>query len=158
MLGLGLVVTTMVLLLSGTVFGVWSYYLDMKSLRDMTALLHQAEECKASVSDIKPLIEMQRGQKSEPSRLPLPSRKEHESADEGKLPPLLPEEKNSDPTQIRKKPPTTPEEAIEQACENLAECEANLLDGNHEPQPSTKELLDLIRKYLRRTWRSSASS
>ncbi|MGH7223840.1 MAG: sensor histidine kinase, partial [Gemmataceae bacterium] len=148
MLGLGLVVTTMVLLLGGTVFGVWSYYLDMKSLRDLTALLHQAEECKASISNIKPLIEMQWGPKKEPWPIAVPSPKEREAGDEGK-PPLLPEEKNSDPTQAKEIPPRTPEEAIEKADKKLAEYESNLIDtANHESPPSTKELLALI-KYLR---------
>jgi two-component system, NtrC family, sensor kinase len=148
MLGLGLVVTTIVLLLGGTVFGIWSYYLDMNFLRDMYVLMHQAEECRASVSNIKPLIDMQRGQKNAPLPLDVPSRKEREDGDDSK-PPLLPEEKISDPVQPKKKPPATPEDAIEQACDNLAEYESNLLDtSNHESPPSTKELLALI-KHLR---------
>ena len=64
MLGLGLVVTAMALVLSGTVFCVWAYYLDMKSLREWTMLLKQADECNAAISDIKPLIEKQMRRKS----------------------------------------------------------------------------------------------
>ncbi|HTU18762.1 MAG TPA: ATP-binding protein [Gemmataceae bacterium] len=146
MLGLGLVVTTMVLLLGGTIFGVWSYYLDMKSLRDMTALLHQAEECKTSVSNIKPLIEMQWGQKKQPWLVPVPSRKESEAVDESK-PPLLPEEKNSDPAHAKEIPPQTPEEAIDRADKKLAEYESTLLEtANQEFPPNAKALLDLIKE------------
>jgi signal transduction histidine kinase len=52
MLGLGLVVATMVLLLGGTACGLWSYYLDMNSLRLKTDQLKMAEDFKAAVSDI----------------------------------------------------------------------------------------------------------
>jgi two-component system NtrC family sensor kinase len=167
MLGLGLVVATMVLLLGGTIFGVWSYYLDMKSLREWTAQLHQAEECRAAISDIKPLIEKQMGQKKE-SLLPAQSerrpagRGEHETLDQGVQAPLLPEEKGLD---RKEKPPETPEEAIDQASKKLADYEANLLDANNrERPPSTQESLDLIRilradlEKLNHQWNSRAAS
>jgi two-component system NtrC family sensor kinase len=142
MLGLGLVVTTMVLLLGGTIFGVWSYYLDMKSLREWTGQLHQAEECRAAVGDIKPLLEKQTPPKD--AWLPSsPPRKGREVLEEGSQAPLLPEERGNDP---REKPPQTPEEAIERANKKLAAYEAKLLDpGTHELPPSTSDSLDLIR-------------
>ncbi len=164
MLGLGLVVATMVLLLGGTIFGVWSYYLDMKSLREWTAQLHQAEECRAAVSDIKPLIEKQMvGQKNEGLLLPpTPPHKEHEAVDQNMQAPLLPEEKGIG---RKEKTPQTPEEAIEQANKKLADYEANLLDpNNRELPPSTQESLDLIRilradlEKLNQQWNSRAAS
>jgi two-component system, NtrC family, sensor kinase len=144
MLGLGLVVATMVLLLAGTIFGVWSYYLDMKSLREWTAQLHEAEECRAAVSDIKPLIEKQMGQKHDLPPLPPPSpHKEGEGIDQGSQAPLLPEEKG---VNRKEKPPEIPEEAIERANDKLAKYEGKLTDpNNHELPPSTPDSLGLIR-------------
>lgn len=147
MLGLGLVVAAMVLLLGGTIFGVWSYYLDMKSLREWTAQLRQAEECKAAVSDIKPLIEKQRAPKNDwPLLLPTPPPKERETPEQGSQAPLLPEEKSND---LKEKAPQTPEDAIELASKKLAEYEAKLVDpNNHELPPSTNAQggsLELIR-------------
>jgi two-component system, NtrC family, sensor kinase len=167
MLGLGLVVATMVLLLGGTIFGVWSYYLDMKSLRDMTAQLHEADDVKAAVSDIRPLIEVRLGQKNEPSRsteevkpsgtdmkpgleVPLGQKdglipKEREAGEDGKQPPLLPEEQIGDPAQAREKPPRTLEEALDRVTKKLTEYEYSLTDtSNHEAPPSTQESLALI--------------
>jgi two-component system NtrC family sensor kinase len=145
MLGLGLVVATMVLLLGGTIFGMWSYYLDMKNLREWTEVhLHQAEECRAAISDIKPLIEKQMGQMHDlpPPPPPAPP-KEREVIDQGAQAPLLAEEK----TIARKeKPPQTPEEAIERASNKLAEYEAKLADPkNNEQPPSASVSLDLLR-------------
>jgi two-component system NtrC family sensor kinase len=57
MLGLGLVVTTMVLLVGGTVRGLVSYYLDMVNLRLKTSQLRKAEDVKAAVGDIARLAE-----------------------------------------------------------------------------------------------------
>jgi signal transduction histidine kinase len=168
MLGLGLVVATMVLLLCGTIFGVWSYYLDMKSLRDMIALAHQAELFKASVSDIKPFIETQGGRKGAPRRGDMerggvpgapviegrmgqkdepPPQKEREELEEAKQPPLLPEEKSGDPAQTQEKPPRTLEEAIQRATRKLVDYENNLLDtSSHEALPCTRESLGLIER------------
>ncbi|MHB1423770.1 MAG: sensor histidine kinase [Gemmataceae bacterium] len=144
MLGLGLVVTTMVLILSGTIFGVCTYYLDMKSLKEWRVQLRQAEECKTTVGDIKPLIELQMGHKSAaPPPVLAPSRKEREAAEESKQAPFLwEEERGGDP---REEPAKTPEEAIEKACKKLTEYEAILQDAsNHVLPPSTNESLDLI--------------
>jgi two-component system NtrC family sensor kinase len=146
MLGLGLVVTTMVLLLGGTIFGMWSYFLDMKKLREWTEVhLHQAEECRAAVSDIKPLIEKKIGQKHEmPALLPTPAQKEGEPIDQGILEaPPLPEEKNTD---RKEQPPQGPEDAIERASKKLADYEAKLADtNNNELPPSAPDSLGLIR-------------
>lgn len=147
MLGLGLVVSTMVLLLGGTIFGVWSYYLDMKSLREWTAQLHQAEECRAAVSDIKPLIEKQMVPKNDwppPQWDPRPAgQPERETPEQSAQAPLLPEEKGND---LKEKAPETPQDAIEQASRKLADYEANLADpNNHELPPSAAESLDLVR-------------
>ncbi|HTU89958.1 MAG TPA: ATP-binding protein [Gemmataceae bacterium] len=148
MLGLGLVVATMVLLLGGTIFGMWSYYLDMKNLREWTEIhQHQAEECRAAVADIKPLIEKQMGQKNDwPLLIPPPPQKERETTEQGKQAPLLPEEKS---IARKDKPPETPEEAIERASKKLAEYEAKLIDpNNHELPPSTPDSLKFIRTLL----------
>jgi two-component system NtrC family sensor kinase len=146
MLGLGLVVATMVLLLGGTIFGMWSYYLDMKNLREWTEVhLHQAEECRAAISDIKPLIEKQRmGQKNEsPPLLPVTPPKGREAIDQGMQAPLLAEEKSINP---KEKPPDTPEEAIGRASKKLADYEEKLADpNNNELPPSASVSLDLIR-------------
>ena len=145
MLGLGLVVATMVLLLGGTIFGMWSYYLDMKNLREWTEVhLHQAEECRAAISDIKPLIEKQMGQKNDWPPLPPPSpQKEHEPIEQGTQAPLLPEEKSID---RKEKPPETPEDAIGRATQKLAAYEEKLADlSNNELPPSASVSLDLIR-------------
>ncbi len=145
MLGLGLVVATMVLLLGGTIFGMWSYYLDMKNLREWTEVhLHQAEECRAAISDIKPLIEKQLGQKNEAAPLPLtPLHKEPELIEPGAQAPLLPEEKT---VPQKEKPPETPEEAIKRASQKLADYEEKLADqNNNELPPSASVSLALIR-------------
>ncbi len=145
MLGLGLVVATIVLLLGGTIFGMWSYYLDMKNLREWTEVhLHQAEECRAAISDIKPLIEKQMGQKNDwpPQSLALPQ-KEREPFDQGMQAPLLAEEKSIN---LKEKPPETPEDAIGRASQKLAAYEEKLADlSNNELPPSASVSLDLLR-------------
>jgi signal transduction histidine kinase len=145
MLGLGLVVVTMVLLLGGTVRGIWSYYLDMNSLRVMTTQLRLAEDFKAAVSDISPLIERKMGQKKEavePTR-PVP-KKEWEAPGDVKLPPL-PEDGSDDPLQTKEKPPATAEEAIARARKQLDVYESNLLDNGHDATPSSEHALALIK-------------
>jgi two-component system NtrC family sensor kinase len=145
MLGLGLVVATMVLLLGGTIFGMWSYYLDMKNLREWTEVhQHQAEECRAAVSDIKPLIEKQMGQKNEgPMLIPSPPPLAHEAPNPGMQAPLLPEERSNN---HKEKPPETPEDAIERANRKLSEYETKLADlNNNELPPSAADSLVLIR-------------
>ncbi len=145
MLGLGLVVATMVLLLGGTIFGMWSYYLDMKNLREWTEVhQHQAEECRAAVSDIKPLIEKQMGQKNEgPMLIPNPPPLAHEAPNPGVQAPLLPEERSNN---HKEKPPETPEDAIERANRKLSEYETKLADlNNNELPPSAADSLVLIR-------------
>jgi two-component system NtrC family sensor kinase len=145
MLGLGLVVATMVLLLGGTVRGVWSYYLDMNSLRVMTLQLRLAEDFKSAVSDISPLIERQMGQRREPVEPARPAvKKELDAPGELKLPPL-PDDAGNDPERAKEKPPATTEEAISRACKKLDVYETNLIDSNgHEPSPSIEHALDLI--------------
>ncbi|HEY7331118.1 MAG TPA: ATP-binding protein [Gemmataceae bacterium] len=148
MLGLGLVVTTMVLLLGGTIFGMWSYYLDMKNLREWTEVhLHQAEECRAAISDIQRLIERQMGPRHEwPALIPVPPNKEREPIEQGMQAPLLPEEKTVNRKEI---PAQTPEEAIERASKKLTEYEAKLADpNNNELPPSAQDSRDLIKILL----------
>ncbi len=161
MLGLGLVVTAMALVLSGTVFCVWAYYLDMKSLREWTMLLKQADDCNAAISHINPLIEKQMRRKSVAPPPLLAPAKDPEPPAESKQAPLLPEEKGIDP---KEKEPQTPEDAIDQAVKELLEYEAKLLDpSNHEPPPHAQVSLDLIREMrakldkLHREWGRSAS-
>src|SRR4029077_4752773 len=102
MLGLGLVVTTMVLLLGGTVSGLWSYYLDMSSLRLKTDLLKKAEDFKAAVSDIARLAERATShQEDNPPQRPS-HRKEATLPAGRRLPPLPGEGGNDRPPRRQK--------------------------------------------------------
>jgi two-component system NtrC family sensor kinase len=145
MLGLGLVVATMVLLLGGTVRGVWSYYLDMNSLRVMTAQLRLAEDFKSAVANIAPLIELKMGLRKEPLEpAHVLDKKDSDASGELKLPPL-PEDTGNDLLHGKEKPPTTPEEAIERAAKALDVYESNLLDNStHQPSPRIEDALALI--------------
>ena len=118
MLGLGLVVTTMVLLLGGTVFGLWSYYLDMNSLRVKTSQLKKAQDVRAAVSDIATLAERHKYTHAEEPAEPKAAPEEGELA----LPPLL----GDDGEAHRERKPTTLPAAIEAANRKLELCEASL--------------------------------
>src|SRR5262249_17799788 len=50
MLGLGLVVVVMALLLGGTLYGLWSNYVTINSIRYKTAELFAAEKLKAAIA------------------------------------------------------------------------------------------------------------
>jgi signal transduction histidine kinase len=127
MLGLGLVVTTMVLLLGGTVFGLWSYYLDMNSLRVKTAQLKKAQDVRAAVSDIATLAERSRYPQVAEAVEPKPSREEAEPAGEVTAPPLpLPAEESE--TRRERKPTTLPA-ALDAANKKLDQCEDSLQEA-----------------------------
>jgi two-component system NtrC family sensor kinase len=57
LLGFGLVVGIMVLLLLGTLRGLWSYYLTMNGIRSKMVELKEAEEFKEAVADVVRLAE-----------------------------------------------------------------------------------------------------
>jgi signal transduction histidine kinase len=57
MVGFGLVLGIMVLLLVGTVQGLWSYYLTMNSIRNNSNELRKAQEFKTAVADVARLVE-----------------------------------------------------------------------------------------------------
>jgi len=118
MLGLGLVVTTMVLLLGGTVFGLWSYYLDMNSLRVKTSQLKKAQDVRAAVSDIATLAERHKYTHAEEPAEPKAAQEEGELA----MPPLP----SDDSEGRRGRKPTTLRAAIEAANRKLELCEASL--------------------------------
>jgi two-component system NtrC family sensor kinase len=142
MLGLGLVLTTMVLLLAGTIRNIWSNYLDMSSLRVMTSQLHDAEDLRLAVGEITRLIEKKKLQGNDVFQShPLGNKKEPDTLREFKLPPL-PEDLADGLPKAKRKTPTTPEQAIEQANDSLNTCEASLL--RHEPARNTKVELELL--------------
>src|SRR6185437_14400352 len=132
MLGLGLVVATMALLLGGTVFGLWSYYLDMNSLRIKTSQLKLAEEFKSAVSDLTRLDETHRL-----ARRNEQARPEMETPDVPGLPPL-PGDGSEAP---RKRPrATTLPEAIKVANKLLDDFEADLQESSgHAPDSTNAE-------------------
>jgi len=140
MLGLGLVVATMALLLGGTVFGLWSYYLDMNSLRIKTSQLKLAEEFKSAVSDLTRLDETHRL-----ARRNEQARPEMETPDVPGLPPL-PGDGSEAP---RKRPrATTLPEAIKVANKLLDDFETDLHEaGGHTPDlTNTEQAAALIGK------------
>ncbi len=142
MLGLGLVLTTMVLLLAGTIRNIWSNYLDMSSLRVMTSQLHDAEELRVAVGEITRLIERKKLQGHDTPELPrYDGKKEVESHQSLKLPPL-PDDLADGLSKAKRKAPTTPEQAIEKANEYLNICEGALL--GHEAARNTKVELELL--------------
>ena len=139
MLGLGLVVTTMVLLLGGTACGLWSYYLDMVSLRLKTDQLKKAEDFKAAISDIARLAESW----SSPWEANLaerkPSRGQAGSSGKRLQPPPLPGEGGNDPPPRRQRA-VNMHEALEKANKKLEDYEECLRDaGNHEPPSANTE-------------------
>jgi two-component system NtrC family sensor kinase len=142
MLGLGLVVATMVLLLGGTVEGVWSYYLDMNSLRVLTTQLRsKAEKVKTAVSNIRPkLLEMQTGQRDEQAEAAhLAPAKEPEAPEELNL--LVIPEEEGELSQKRK--PRTAREALEQTREALNDYENTLSESSTlESSPRLRHSLD----------------
>jgi two-component system NtrC family sensor kinase len=149
MLGLGLVVATMVLLLGGTVRGIWSYYLDMNSLRVLTTQLSLAEEFKAAVSEISPLIERKMGQRKDPIEpASLPDKQELEPPNAFQLPPL-PDDAANDPSAHKEKPPETAEEAINRAGKALDQFESNLLENSGQGQSPSLEQTVFYIKHLR---------
>jgi signal transduction histidine kinase len=62
MLGLTLVVGIMALLLGGTLFGLWSYYQTMNTIRCLTNELRAAEDLNAAVGVVKRVIEIEKNQ------------------------------------------------------------------------------------------------
>ncbi len=62
MLGLTLVVGIMALLLGGTLFGLWSYYQTMNTIRCLTNELRAAEDLNAAVASVKRVIEIEKNQ------------------------------------------------------------------------------------------------
>jgi two-component system NtrC family sensor kinase len=144
MLGLGLVVTTMVLLLGGTIFGVWSYYLDMKSLRGMTEQLSLADTFKTEVGNIGPLLERKMGRKEFIEPLRADDKKDAEASGELQLPPL-PDDPGNDPKRDDK-PPQTIEEALQRANKALERYEKDLLDhDNYLPAERIESAVHYIR-------------
>jgi signal transduction histidine kinase len=128
MLGLGLVVTTMVLLLGGTVFGLWSYYLDMNNLRVKTAQLKKAQDVRAAVSDIATLAERFKYPQAGEAAEPRPPREEADLAAEPVLPPLPSEDSE---TRREHKPATLPA-ALDAANRKLELCEASLQEAANQ--------------------------
>jgi two-component system NtrC family sensor kinase len=144
MLGLALVVATMVLLLGGTVRGLWSYYLDMNSLRAKTSQLRLAEDVKAAVSYITRFAERPPivGEETPVER--KRSDADAETPGRPKLPPL-PGEENNDPLPHRHKPANL-SEALDLAGRTLDEYELSLSEGGgHEVHsPSDDDALARI--------------
>jgi signal transduction histidine kinase len=139
MLGLGLVVGTMVLLLGGTLHGLWTYYVDMNSLRAKTSQLRLAEDFKAAVSDVTRLAERPPGAAEErPAPEPGPA------APEPRLAPF-PWELAAEPRARRERPKDL-RDAITAAGKRLDEYEKGLAEaGGHDAHaPSGEHALALI--------------
>jgi signal transduction histidine kinase len=151
MLGLGLVVTTMVLLLGGAACGLWSYYLDMVSLRFKTDQLKKAEDFKAAISDIARLAESTSS--SWEGNIPPRKQPRGENMPSSKplLPPPLPGEGGNDPPPRRQKAENM-HEALEKANKKLDAYEDCLRDaGNQEPpSANTEYAAGLIQKLRER--------
>ncbi|HEY7422929.1 MAG TPA: ATP-binding protein [Gemmataceae bacterium] len=132
MLGLGLVVATMALLLGGTLFGLWSYYLDMNSLRSKTTQLQLAEKIKSAVSDLTQLVAADNAPRAnEPAEEKQP-RPSSEPPEFPKMPPFPAD--GNEATQ-REPKPTTPRQAIQKANKALDKYEDYLKDsGDYDPQ------------------------
>jgi two-component system NtrC family sensor kinase len=135
MLGLGLVVGTMVLLLGGTLCGLWSYYVDMNSLRGKTVELRLAEEFKTAVSHVARRAEDPKNlrQKRQEWRTP-----EAEAGPASKTPFLLPLPGAAAlESPVRKNKPTTLHEAIAEANKRLDEYEQEAV--NHDLNSATRD-------------------
>jgi signal transduction histidine kinase len=153
MLGLGLVVTTMALLLGGTLFGLWSYYLDMNSLRSKTTQLQLAEEIKGAVSNLTQLVATDDAVRTKEPREGKPPRPPSELPAFPKMPPF-PAEGNE--AIHRKRRPTTPHQAIEDANEAVDKYEAYLQESDdYDPQAANnvhaayiRELRNAFRKLM----------
>jgi signal transduction histidine kinase len=143
MLGLGLVVGTMVLLLGGTLRGLWSYYVTMNSIRSKTAELHAAEDLKEAVGEVVRWAEWPRidPEARDGERDPAPD----PDADPGKHP-----EADADPVLPRRRP-TDLREAIRFALDDLEIYERQLEDTvSHGRDPGNgqhpKALIDSLRR------------
>ncbi len=138
MLGLGLVVTTMVLLLSGTACGLWSYYLDMNSLRLKTEQLKKATDFKAAAGEIARLAERVIPLREDNVVPRNQLREEIGTSTKPRLPPLPGE--RSDDTPPRRRRAENMREALEKAAIKLDDCDAKLQEvSTHEPQPTNTE-------------------
>ncbi|HEY7422665.1 MAG TPA: hypothetical protein VH682_00260, partial [Gemmataceae bacterium] len=132
MLGLGLVVATMALLLGGTLFGLWSYYLDMNSLRSKTTQLQLAEKIKSAVSDLTQLVVADNAPRANEPAEEKPPRPPSEPPEFPKMPPFPVD--GNEATQ-REPKPTTPRQAIQKANKTLDKYEASLKEsGDYDPQ------------------------
>ncbi len=78
LLGVGLVVAIMALLLCGTLYGLWSYYLTTNTIRAKLDELVAAEDFKAAVGE---LVTPEHMEKLTRDRLPGFIKKAHESLD-----------------------------------------------------------------------------
>ncbi|HEY7309306.1 MAG TPA: ATP-binding protein [Gemmataceae bacterium] len=151
MLGLGLVVATMSLLLGGTVFGLWSYYLDMNSLRSKTTQLQLAEKIKSDVGHLARLVAAADALRINDSTDGKPPQPASEPRPFPKMPPF-PADGNEG---MQRQPiPTTPRQAIRDANKDLDNYETYLKEsGDYDSQSVNnvhaayiQELRDAFRK------------